>query len=237
MLDLARKLFGSSNDRVVKKMRPTVEKINALEPEFEALDDQALAAKTKELRERAEKGESLDKLLPEAFAAVREGAKRALGQRHYDVQLMGGVVLHQGNISEMKTGEGKTLVSTLAAYLNALPGKGVHIVTVNDYLARRDSEWMGQVYAKLGMTTGVIVHGMSDDERRKAYACDITYGTNNELGFDYLRDNMKYSLDEMVQFGGRPAEKAGLHPDRRGAHPADHFRPHRRPDRFLHHDR
>ena len=208
MLDLARKLFGSSNDRVVKKMRPTVEKINALEPEFEALDDQALTAKTKELRERAEKGESLDKLLPEAFAAVREGAKRALGQRHYDVQLMGGVVLHQGNISEMKTGEGKTLVSTLAAYLNALPGKGVHIVTVNDYLARRDSEWMGQVYAKLGMTTGVIVHGMSDDERRKAYACDITYGTNNELGFDYLRDNMKYSLDEMVQFGGRPAEKA-----------------------------
>ena len=208
MLDLARKLFGSSNDRIIKKMRPTVEKINALEPEFEALDDDALAAKTAEFRERVENGESLDKLLPEAFAAVREGAKRALGQRHYDVQLMGGVVLHQGNIAEMKTGEGKTLVSTLAAYLNALPGKGVHIVTVNDYLAKRDSEWMGQVYAKLGMTTGVIVHGMSDEERRKAYACDITYGTNNELGFDYLRDNMKYSLEEMVQFGGRPAEKA-----------------------------
>ena len=211
MLNIARKFFGSHNDRVVKKMRPTVERINALEPEFEALDDAALAAKTAEFRDRHEKGESLDKLLPEAFAAVREAAKRALGQRHFDVQLMGGVVLHQGDISEMKTGEGKTLVSTLAAYLNALPGKGVHIVTVNDYLAQRDSEWMGQVYAKLGMTTGVIVHGMYDDERRKAYACDITYGTNNELGFDYLRDNMKYSLGEMTQFGGRPADKATHH--------------------------
>ncbi len=208
MLDLARKLFGSSNDRHVKKMRPTVDKINALEPEFEALDDNALAAKTVEFRERYEGGESLEKLMPEAFAAVREAAKRALGQRHYDVQLMGGMVLHGGNISEMKTGEGKTLVSTLAAYLNALPDKGVHVVTVNDYLAKRDSEWMGQVFGKLGMTTGVIVHGMQDDARRAAYACDITYGTNNELGFDYLRDNMKYSLDEMVQFGGRPVEKA-----------------------------
>ncbi|MCP2679173.1 preprotein translocase subunit SecA [Maricaulaceae bacterium NA33B04] len=208
MLDLARKLFGSANDRTVKRMRPTVEKINALEPEFEALDDAQLAAKTAEFRERYEGGESLDKLLPEAFAAVREGAKRALGQRHYDVQLMGGMVLHGGNIAEMKTGEGKTLVSTLAAYLNALPGKGVHVVTVNDYLAKRDSEWMGQVYAKLGMTTGVIMHGMQDEERRAAYACDITYGTNNELGFDYLRDNMKYSLADMVQFGGRPVEKA-----------------------------
>ncbi len=211
MLDLARKLFGSSNDRAIKRMRPTVEQINALEPEFEALDDAALAAKTTEFRERYENGESLEKLMPEAFAAVREGAKRALGQRHYDVQLMGGMVLHDGNISEMKTGEGKTLVSTLAAYLNALPGKGVHVVTVNDYLAKRDSEWMGQVFAKLGMTTGVIVHGMQDDERRAAYACDITYGTNNELGFDYLRDNMKYSLAEMVQFGGRPVEKAAHH--------------------------
>jgi preprotein translocase subunit SecA len=211
MLNIARKLFGSYNDRVVKKMRPTVERINALEPEFEALDDAALAAKTAEFRDRHEKGESLDKLLPEAFAAVREAAKRALGQRHYDVQLMGGIVLHEGSISEMKTGEGKTLVSTLAAYLNALPGKGVHIVTVNDYLAKRDSDWMGQVFAKLGMTTGVIVHGMYDDERRKAYACDITYGTNNELGFDYLRDNMKYSLGEMTQFGGRPVERATHH--------------------------
>ena len=211
MLNIARKLFGSSNDRFVKKMRPVVERINALEPEFEALDDAALAAKTAEFRDRHDKGESLDKLLPEAFAAVREGAKRALGQRHYDVQLLGGMVLHQGDIAEMKTGEGKTLVSTLAAYLNALPGKGVHIVTVNDYLAKRDSEWMGQVFAKVGMTTGVIVHGMYDDERRKAYACDITYGTNNELGFDYLRDNMKYSLAEMTQFGGRPLERATHH--------------------------
>ena len=211
MLNIARKLFGSHNDRFVKKMRPTVERINALEPEFQALDDAALAAKTAEFRDRHDKGESLDKLLPEAFAAVREAAKRALGQRHYDVQLMGGMVLHQGDISEMKTGEGKTLVSTLAAYLNALPGKGVHIVTVNDYLAQRDSEWMGRVYAKLGMTTGVIIHGMYDEERRKAYACDVTYGTNNELGFDYLRDNMKYSLGEMTQFGGRPIDKASHH--------------------------
>ncbi|MEQ8406091.1 MAG: preprotein translocase subunit SecA [Oceanicaulis sp.] len=211
MLNIARKLFGSSNDRTVKKMRPTVERINALEPDFEALDDDQLKAKTAEFRERLERGESLDKLLPEAFAAVREAAKRALGQRHYDVQLMGGMVLHQGNIAEMKTGEGKTLVSTLAAYLNALPGKGVHIVTVNDYLAKRDSEWMGQVFAKLGMSTGVIVHGMFDEQRRAAYACDITYGTNNELGFDYLRDNMKYTLGEMTQFGGRPVEKATHH--------------------------
>ncbi len=211
MLNIARKLFGSSNDRIVKRMRPTVERINALEPEFEALDDDQLVAKTAEFRQRLEGGEALDKLLPEAFAAVREAAKRALGQRHYDVQLMGGIVLHEGNIAEMKTGEGKTLVSTLAAYLNALPGKGVHIVTVNDYLAKRDSEWMGRVFAKLGMTTGVIMHGLFDDQRRAAYACDITYGTNNELGFDYLRDNMKYSLAEMTQFGGRPQERATHH--------------------------
>ena len=211
MLNIARKLFGSSNDRTVKRMRPVIDRINSLEPEFEALDDAGLIAKTAEFRERHAAGESLDKLLPEAFAAVREAAKRALGQRHYDVQLMGGMVLHQGDIAEMKTGEGKTLVSTLAAYLNALPGKGVHIVTVNDYLAKRDSEWMGRVFARLGMTTGVIVHGIYDDERRAAYACDITYGTNNELGFDYLRDNMKYALSEMVQFGGRPIEKAARH--------------------------
>jgi preprotein translocase subunit SecA len=211
MLNIARKLFGSSNDRVVKRMRPTVEKINALEPDFEALDDTQLAAKTVEFRERFDNGEALETLLPEAFAAVREAAKRALGQRHYDVQLMGGMVLHDGNIAEMKTGEGKTLVSTLAAYLNALPGKGVHIVTVNDYLAQRDSEWMGKVFGKLGMTTGVIINGMQDEARRQAYACDITYGTNNELGFDYLRDNMKYSLADMVQFGGRPVEKAAHH--------------------------
>jgi len=180
---------------------PKVRQINALEPEIEKLDDEALKGKTGEFRARLEKGETLDALLPEAFAAVREAARRALGERHYDVQLLGGMVLHEGGIAEMKTGEGKTLVSTLAAYLNALPGKGVHIVTVNDYLAQRDSEWMGRVFARVGMTTGVILNQMLDEERRRAYACDITYGTNNELGFDYLRDNMKYSLREMVQRG------------------------------------
>ena len=208
MLSIARKLFGSSNDRAIKQMAKDVQKINALEPEFEALSDEQLKAKTGEFRERLDKGEKLDDLLHEAFAAVREAAKRALGQRHYDVQLMGGMVLHQGDIAEMKTGEGKTLVSTLAAYLNALPGKGVHVVTVNDYLAKRDSEWMGRVFAQLGMTTGVILNGMMDEERRRNYACDITYGTNNELGFDYLRDNMKYTLKDMVQFGGRDEDKA-----------------------------
>ncbi|WP_429912543.1 preprotein translocase subunit SecA [Glycocaulis sp.] len=201
MLSFTRKLFGSSNDRTVKRMMPKVHQINALEPEFELLDDAALQAKTGEFRARLEKGETLDSLLIEAFAAVREAAKRSLGQRHYDVQLLGGMVLHEGGIAEMKTGEGKTLVSTLAAYLNALPGKGVHVVTVNDYLAQRDSEWMGRVFERLGMKTGVILNQMLDEERRRAYACDITYGTNNELGFDYLRDNMKYSLREMVQRG------------------------------------
>ncbi|WP_270374474.1 preprotein translocase subunit SecA [Marinicauda sp. Alg238-R41] len=208
MLSIARKIFGSSNDRLVKRMAKDVAKINALEPEFEALDDAGLRAKTEEFRKRLDEGAGLDSLLHEAFAAVREAAKRALGQRHYDVQLIGGMVLHGGDIAEMKTGEGKTLVSTLAAYLNALPGKGVHVVTVNDYLAKRDSEWMGGIFAKLGMKTGVILNGMTDEERRQAYACDITYGTNNELGFDYLRDNMKYSLKDMVQFGGREADKA-----------------------------
>jgi preprotein translocase subunit SecA len=201
MLSLARKIFGSTNDRFVKKLSGRIARINALEPDFQALDDEALKAKTGEFRARLEQGETLDDLLPEAFAATREAARRALGERHYDVQLMGGMVLHNGGIAEMKTGEGKTLVSTLAAYLNALPAKGVHVVTVNDYLAQRDSEWMGRVFARLGMTTGVILNAMSDPERRAAYACDITYGTNNELGFDYLRDNMKYSLREMVQRG------------------------------------
>ena len=201
MLSIARKIFGTENDRKIRRLRPTVEKINALEPEFEALSDDALKAKTAEFRERIEKGEKLDNLLPEAFAAVREAAKRALGLRPYDVQMLGGIVLHEGSIAEMKTGEGKTLVATLPVYLNALPGKGVHVVTVNDYLATRDAEWMGKVYAQLGMTTGVISHGKSDEERREAYACDITYGTNNEFGFDYLRDNMKYSTEEMVQRG------------------------------------
>ncbi|MHA6287417.1 preprotein translocase subunit SecA [Maricaulis sp. CAU 1757] len=201
MLSIARKLFGTENDRTIRRLRPLVEKINGLEPEFEKLSDDALKAKTGEFRDRLDKGEKLDALLPEAFAAVREAARRALGLRPYDVQLMGGIVLHQGSIAEMKTGEGKTLVATLPCYLNALPRKGVHVVTVNDYLATRDAEWMGKVFAQLGMTTGVIAHGMNDGERRAAYACDVTYATNNELGFDYLRDNMKYTVDEMVQRG------------------------------------
>jgi preprotein translocase subunit SecA len=196
---LARSLFGSANDRVVKGFDRSVAKINALEAEFAALSDEDLRDKTSAFRARLEKGESLDDLLPEAFATVREGAKRTLGQRHFDVQLKGGMVLHSGKIAEMKTGEGKTLVATLAAYLNALEGKGVHVVTVNDYLAKRDAEWMGQVYRFLGLTVGIIVHDLTDEQRKAAYAADVTYGTNNEIGFDYLRDNMKYRLDAMVQ--------------------------------------
>ncbi|WP_225770147.1 preprotein translocase subunit SecA [Inquilinus sp. Marseille-Q2685] len=197
---LARKLFGSSNDRFVKTLiTGPVVKTNALEPEFQALSDDQLRAKTQEFRARLDKGETLDDLLPEAFATVREAAKRVLGQRHYDVQLVGGLVLHQGKIAEMKTGEGKTLVATLAVYLNALTGKGVHVVTVNDYLAQRDSGWMGRIYNFLGLSVGCIVHGLDDSERRAAYAADITYGTNNEFGFDYLRDNMKFRLEDMVQ--------------------------------------
>src|SRR6202451_1681968 len=196
-----KRVFGSSNDRRLKGYRPMVAAINALEPEFEALTNDQLRAKTEELRAEFKAGKTLDDLIPPAFAAVREAAKRTLKQRHFDVQLMGGLVLNEGDIAEMKTGEGKTLVATLAVYLNALAGKGVHVVTVNDYLARRDSEWMGQIYAFLGMTTGVIVHGLDDGERKSAYACDITYGTNNEYGFDYLRDNMKYRLEDMVQRG------------------------------------
>jgi preprotein translocase subunit SecA len=196
---LARKVFGTTNERKLRPYRRKVEQINALEPEFEKLSDEELRAKTDEFRRRLKEGETLDDLLPEAFATVREAAKRTLGQRHYDVQLIGGMVLHEGKIAEMKTGEGKTLVATLPVYLNALLGRGVHVVTVNDYLARRDAEWMGQIYEFLGLTVGVIVHGLDDDERRAAYACDVTYATNNELGFDYLRDNMKYHLEEMVQ--------------------------------------
>ena len=203
---IATKIFGSSNDRRLKTYHARVPAINALEPRFAALSDDELRGKTIEFRQRLANGESLEDLLPEAFATVREGAKRTLGQRHFDVQLVGGMVLHEGKIAEMKTGEGKTLVSTLSAYLNALPGRGVHIVTVNDYLAKRDSEWMGEIYKFLGLTVGCVVHELDDDERRRAYACDITYGTNNEFGFDYLRDNMKYSISEMVQFGGRPPE-------------------------------
>ncbi len=196
---LARGLFGSANDRIVKGFDRPVAKINALEGEFEKLSDEQLRAKTVEFRDRLAKGETLDDLLVEAFATVREAAKRTLGQRPFDVQLKGGMVLHQGKIAEMKTGEGKTLVATLPVYLNALEGKGVHVVTVNDYLARRDSEWMGQIYKFLGLTVGVIVHDLTDEERKAAYGCDVTYGTNNEIGFDYLRDNMKYQLAAMVQ--------------------------------------
>ena len=197
--NLAKRLFGSANDRFVKTLQGMVDAINAVEPEVEALSDNDLKARTAWLRGRVEAGESLDDLLVDAFATVREGAKRTLGQRHFDVQMLGGIVLHKGMISEMKTGEGKTLVATLAVYLNAVGGKGVHVVTVNDYLAERDSGWMGQVYKFLGLTVGVITHGMSDEERRAAYACDVTYATNNELGFDYLRDNMKFTLEDMSQ--------------------------------------
>ena len=196
---IARKIFGSANDRFIKKQYKIVNQINALEPDFIKLSDEQLKAKTEEFRQRIKNGETLDDLLPEAFACVREAAKRVLGQRHYDVQLIGGIVLHKGMIAEMKTGEGKTLVATLAAYLNAIEGKGVHVVTVNDYLAKRDAEWMGQIYRFLGLSVDYIVHGKNDNERRQAYASDIVYGTNNELGFDYLRDNMKFSLYERVQ--------------------------------------
>src|SRR6201985_314912 len=195
------KLFGSANERKIKRYWPIVAKINALEPRFQPMTDEQLKAMTPAFKERLAKGEDLDDILPEAFAVVREAAKRVLGQRHFDVQLMGGMVLHGGNIAEMKTGEGKTLVATLAVYLNALAGEGVHVVTVNDYLAKRDSEWMGQVYRFLGLTTGCIVHGLTDEERKVAYAADVTYGTNNEFGFDYLRDNMKYSAATMAQRG------------------------------------
>ncbi|MEP3247089.1 MAG: preprotein translocase subunit SecA [Sneathiella sp.] len=198
---LAKALFGSSNDRALKSIRATADQVNALEEQIAPLSDEELMAKTVQFRAELEAGKTLDDILPEAFASVREAAKRALGERHYDVQLMGGVVLHQGNITEMKTGEGKTLVSTLPAYLNAIAGKGVHLVTVNDYLAKRDSEWMAQVYTRLGLSVGCILGGMMDDERRQAYAADITYGTNNEFGFDYLRDNMKFEKSAMVQRG------------------------------------
>jgi preprotein translocase subunit SecA len=198
---LARKFFGSANDRRIKAYQPRVDAINALEPEIAALSDEALKARTAEFRQQLADGKTLDDILVPAFATVREAAKRTLKQRHFDVQLIGGMVLHEGDIAEMKTGEGKTLVATLAVYLNALAGKGVHVVTVNDYLARRDAAWMGEIYSFLDLTTGVIVHGLDDAERKTAYACDITYGTNNEYGFDYLRDNMKYRLEDMVQRG------------------------------------
>ncbi|MEA2935479.1 MAG: preprotein translocase subunit SecA [Variibacter sp.] len=198
---LARKLFGSANDRRVKGYYPRAAAINALEPELSALSDEALRARTEMFKKQLAEGKTLDDILVPAFATVREASRRTLGQRHFDVQLVGGMVLHDGAIAEMKTGEGKTLVATLPVYLNALAGRGVHVVTVNDYLAKRDSEWMGQIYNFLGLSVGVIVHGLDDNERKEAYACDITYGTNNEYGFDYLRDNMKYRLEDMVQRG------------------------------------
>jgi preprotein translocase subunit SecA len=198
---VARKLFGSANERRIRSYTPRVSEINELEKELEALSDDTLKARTEEFKKRVAEGVSLDELLVPAFATVREAAKRTLGQRHFDVQLIGGMILHEGKIAEMKTGEGKTLVATLPVYLNAISGRGVHVVTVNDYLAKRDAEWMGQIYNFLGLSVGVIVHGLDDEERKKAYDCDITYGTNNELGFDYLRDNMKYRLEDMVQRG------------------------------------
>ena len=198
---IVKKFIGSKNERELKKLWPIVAKINAMESSLALLSDDQLRDKTAEFKERHARGEALDALLPEAFAVCREAGKRALGMRHFDVQLIGGMVLHSGKIAEMKTGEGKTLVATLAAYLNAISGKGVHVVTVNDYLAKRDSEWMGRLYGFLGLTVGVIVHGVEDDQRRENYAADITYGTNNEFGFDYLRDNMKFSLDDYVQRG------------------------------------
>jgi preprotein translocase subunit SecA len=195
---LLKAIFGSSNDRFIKSLQPIVQKINALEPQLQRMSDTELAGRTTWLRERYQGGETLDQLLVDAFATVREAGRRALGMRHFDVQLVGGIVLHRGMISEMKTGEGKTLVCTLAAYLNALPGKGVHVVTVNDYLAKRDSEWMGKLHTFLGLTVGCITNGMEDEDRQTAYNCDITYATNNELGFDYLRDNMKFARESMV---------------------------------------
>jgi preprotein translocase subunit SecA len=193
------KIFGSKHDRDMKKLKPLIDKINGLEPAMQALSDDQLKAKTTEFKQRLVQGETLDHLLPEAFAALREASVRVLGMRHYDVQLIGGIALHRGGIAEMKTGEGKTLVATLAVYLNALSGKGVHVVTVNDYLAKRDCEWMGQLYHWMGLTTGTIVHNLSDRQRKESYGADITYGTNNEFGFDYLRDNMKFDLEDYVQ--------------------------------------
>ena len=200
-MSLFTKIFGTHSEREIKIVRPLLEKINKLEETVAPLSDEELRAKTVEFRERLAKGETKESLLPEAYAVMREATKRVLGQRHYDVQILGGIILHQGRIVEMRTGEGKTQTELLPAYLNALDGEGVHIVTVNDYLAKRDSEWMGQVFRFLGMTVGCILNNMSNDERREAYACDITYGTNNEFGFDYLRDNMVIYKEQLVMRG------------------------------------
>ncbi len=197
--EILKKVFGTKHERDMRPFWPAVAKINSLEAHYEALSDEDLSRQTQVLKDRLAAGETLDDILPDAFAVCREAGKRILGMRHYDVQLIGGMVLHRGSIAEMKTGEGKTLVATLAVYLNALSGKGVHVVTVNDYLAKRDAEWMSQLYGFLGLTTGVISHDLTDRERQEAYGCDITYATNNELGFDYLRDNMKFRLSDYVQ--------------------------------------
>ncbi|MDX1386283.1 MAG: DEAD/DEAH box helicase, partial [bacterium] len=197
--NLVKKVFGTKNERELKRLSPLVARVNQLEESVKKLSDAELAGQTAKFKERVEKGEGLDDLMAEVFATVREAGRRVLGMRHFDVQLVGGAVLHQGRIAEMKTGEGKTLVATLPVYLNALAGKGAHVVTVNDYLARRDSEWMGRLYRFLGMSVGVIIQGINDSERQEAYGSDITYGTNNEFGFDYLRDNMKFSIEQMVQ--------------------------------------
>ena len=198
-MSLMEKIFGDLNEKELKKIYKIVDKVEALDSQMQALSDEELQAMTPKLKERLTKGETLDDILPEAFAVCREGAVRSLGMKHFRVQLVGGVVLHQGRISEMKTGEGKTLVATLAAYLNALEGKGVHVVTVNDYLAKRDAEWMGKLYSFLGLSVGCVVHGVTGDERKAAYRADITYGTNNEFGFDYLRDNMVIYQEELMQ--------------------------------------
>ncbi len=236
---IAKKVFGTPNDRKVKATRPLVAAINELEPQFQALDDAGIRAKTTEFRERFAKGETLDELLPEAFANAREAARRTLGLRPFDVQLMGGIFLHQGNIAEMKTGEGKTLVATMPAYLNALTGRGVHVVTVNDYLARRDADWMGMVYHALGLSVGVVVPGMEEATKKTAYDADITYATNNELGFDYLRDNMKSDLAQVLQRDHYFAivDEVELDPRGRGAHAADHLGAEPGPLRALHPDR
>ncbi|MEK6779980.1 MAG: DEAD/DEAH box helicase, partial [Candidatus Deferrimicrobiota bacterium] len=197
--NILKKVFGTQNERVLERIAPVVRRVNELEPQVAALPDDRLAARTAEFRQRFENGESLDSLLHEVFATVREVSKRVLSMRHFDVQLIGGAVLHEGKIAEMRTGEGKTLVATLPVVLNALTGRGVHLITVNDYLAKRDAEWMGSIYKFLGLSVGVIVHGMDDAERKASYNCDITYGTNNEYGFDYLRDNMKFRIEDMVQ--------------------------------------
>ena len=202
MLDnFLKKLIGSKNDRELKRLWAKVQAINVQEPELAALSDEALKARTPFLKEKLANGATLEDILPEAFAVAREASKRVLKMRHFDVQLVGGMALHEGKVAEMRTGEGKTLTATLPLYLNALAGKGAHLVTVNDYLARRDAEWMGRLYTWLGLSVGIIQHGLDDQQRRAAYACDITYATNNELGFDYLRDNMKWELEEFTQRG------------------------------------